>query len=233
MNTIISKDQGGVPPAGNTNQVLKKNSNTDYDYDWGSASGGSGLYTVNADETETTSFTDIIGRMQNGSGGWVIGAFAGIATFTVDSTTMDMVNHGGQLDGSITCVFTYTAGKELRLKFRAKAGVAGNANNRYQLVFGNMTLLWDGWSGGPNTWTFGGVDITATLGPIVTNMNLYEIVWDTTNVTLWVNGVSLASVAPVFPSTDPSITITCAANPGGGGGTCNWRMTEIIKSQEL
>ena len=34
METIIKKDQAGVPPGGTTGQALTKISGTDYDYDW-------------------------------------------------------------------------------------------------------------------------------------------------------------------------------------------------------
>lgn len=55
--TKIRKLQAGVPPAGTTGQVLKKNSNTDFDYDWGNASGGGDVFSVNADEEELTNFS--------------------------------------------------------------------------------------------------------------------------------------------------------------------------------
>lgn len=59
---MAATESGGGPPAhsipsgGTANQVLKKNSSTNYDVSWGTASGGSPLYAlvVDSDGTLTT-----------------------------------------------------------------------------------------------------------------------------------------------------------------------------------
>lgn len=52
MTTKIRKAQAGVPPSGNTGQILVKNSNTSFDYDWSTVSlGGSSIY-ANGDTTK-------------------------------------------------------------------------------------------------------------------------------------------------------------------------------------
>ena len=56
MNTKLDKDQGGAPIGGNINEVLKKNSSTDFDYSWAPESGGSGT-SLETSITQTHAFS--------------------------------------------------------------------------------------------------------------------------------------------------------------------------------
>ena len=57
--TTILKQQGGAPAGGSTNQVLKKNSATDFDYGWGSGIIGNGFVVQDVPLVNTASGTPI------------------------------------------------------------------------------------------------------------------------------------------------------------------------------
>lgn len=104
--TIIVKDQAGVPKAGTTGQVLVKNSGTDFDYDWAdvpttvtsgsfafSGTGGSNSGTINYQKSGKLYFniraTSVSGGINNlpiGIGSDTINKIASSLGITVSST---------------------------------------------------------------------------------------------------------------------------------------------------
>lgn len=213
MKTAIRKLQGGVPTGGNTDDVLTKNSNTDYDEDFlPPTGGGTGTYSVQADETIFKWTTQQLSKMNltvSAGSGWSVGGFANCAIL-IDSSILGCVNHGGTTDFTVqSTAFQYTHGKQLRLKFNAKMGDVGTAGNTYQLDFGNAQIVWDN---GALKWFFkqtgagpSSVDITASFGAVANSDNLIEIVWDSTNLLLYLNGSVIATIAVVYPATSFTI----------------------------
>lgn len=193
----------------------------------------SSLYTVNADESISSWFTSMIGRMSvtSGIGGWT-NAF-GTLSVGSDISIFGPSNHGGNISGIITTTFT-SGGKGLRLKFYGYLGGIGNANNDFSITFGNAVLKWIGtWSGAPGGGflTFNGTDVTSALNnSIITTPSIWEFVWDGTNVYLYIAGNMVATAAVGFPSSSQSITIALDENPSGGSGPTLWTMTDLIRS---
>ncbi len=196
----------------------------------------SSLHSVNADENVSTWFTTNISAPVISSGnpsGWQNLVFANASLVCADYSNLAQTSHGGQLSSQIGTNVVYTNGKQLKLKFYAEIGVAGNSNNDYQLTFGSSVLKWRGsWGGGANLWLFNNTDITATFAPIALSRNLFEIVWDGTNSILYINGSIVATVATGYPSTDFGIDILLAGNPLGGGGA-SMKISQITVSREV
>ena len=63
---ITSSGGGAVPPGGSTNQILAKNSNTDYDYSWISSAGGT-LITYDSTLNDSTTMPEDVGGITAGT----------------------------------------------------------------------------------------------------------------------------------------------------------------------
>lgn len=233
MKTTLRKEQGGVPKGGATSDVLTKNSSTDYDEDFlPPGAGGSGLYNVTADEAVTTWFTSTIIQPMGGtqhpwSGTW------GVPVMSGDWGSIGLQNHAGNTTGDLSTAFFYTSGKQLRVKWVMK-GNQTNAHTNYSIVIGNVGLSFRGWIFGDTVMHFivGATDIPLST-TYLNAQHLYELVWDTVNVTLYIDGTNVASTTVAYPGTNPSISFNLQNDPAGGGDSTMTLLSQFIVSREL
>ncbi len=258
MKTTIRKQQGGVPTGGSTNDALIKNSNADYDDDFApQAGGGSGLYSVNADETVITWFTSQL-RAPFTGGFWTC-SFSPIqyGNASIDDAAGNfaayITNGLSSIDPSTTIPFNST--KDWKLKFR----ISNTSGVGTSPLAGGVRWGFAGVASGTPNGVFDGniTDVKERYGFAFYNQRIYTIVADgstvsafdagayTTTASLgleiiynssgtvdfYIDGSLVKSEALLTQTATP--IKPCHSGANGSGGGAGGPISNLVFSQEV